>query len=106
MRCITVGTEAAEPHSTRPPKMRRYNAQWRVVMEVDVKLIDDVRQIAVEPPLPALLHDVALRDQQSGWRRQSAGHRFAQHALRGDERRAGKTAKLIDLCARLKCGAL
>jgi hypothetical protein len=28
---------------------------WRVVMEVDVKSIDDVRQIAVEPPLRALL---------------------------------------------------
>jgi len=73
-------------------------------MEVDVKLIDDVRQIAVEPPLRALLHDVEVRQQQLAWRRQSVGHRFAQHALRGDERRAGKTAKLIDLCARLKCG--
>jgi CRISPR/Cas system-associated protein Cas10 (large subunit of type III CRISPR-Cas system) len=75
-------------------------------MEVDVMLIDDVREIAVEPPLRALLHDVELREQRLGWRRQSAGHRFVQHALRGDERRAGKTAKLIDLCARLKCGAL
>jgi hypothetical protein len=45
VRCITAGTEAAEPHSTRPPKVRQYNAQWRVVMEVDVKLIDDVRQL-------------------------------------------------------------
>jgi hypothetical protein len=75
-------------------------------MEVDVNVIDDVREIAVEPPLRSLLHDVELREQQLGWRRQSTGHRFAQHALRGDERRAGKTAKLIDLCARLKCGAL
>jgi hypothetical protein len=78
------------------------------VMEVDVnvKVIDDVRETGVGPPLRSLLHEVELREQQLGWRRQSTGHRFAQHALRGDERRAGKTAKLIDLCARLKCGAL
>lgn len=61
---------------------------------------------AVEQPLESPLHDVEPREHQLGWRRQSAGHRFAQHALRGDERRAGKTAKLIDLCARLRCGAL
>jgi hypothetical protein len=70
-------------------------------MEVNVKVIDGEYEIAVEQPLRSLLHA-----QQLGWRRPSAGHRFAQHALRGDERRAGKTAKLIDLCARLKCGAL
>jgi hypothetical protein len=75
-------------------------------VNVNVKVIDGVYGVAVEQPLRSLLHNVELRKQQLGWRRQSAGHRFAQHALRGEERRAGKTAKLIDLCARLKCGAL
>jgi hypothetical protein len=70
-------------------------------MEVKVKVLDSVYEVAVDQPLRALLHE-----QQLHWRRQSVGHRFAQHALRGDERRAGKTAKLIDLCARLKCRAL
>jgi hypothetical protein len=70
-------------------------------MEVNVKVIDGVYEIAVEQPLRSLLYE-----QQPSWRRPSVGHRFAQHALRGDERRAGKTAKLIDLCARLKCGGL
>jgi len=70
-------------------------------MEVDVKGIDGAYEIAVERPLRSLLYE-----QQPRWRRPSVGHRFAQHALRGDERRAGKTAKLIDLCARLKCGGL
>jgi hypothetical protein len=70
-------------------------------MEVNVKVIDGVYEIAVEQPLRSLLHEPLPR-----WRRPSAGHRFEQHALRGDERRAGKTAKLIDLCARLKCGVL
>jgi hypothetical protein len=72
-------------------------------MEVNVTVIDDVHESAVERPL---LHGVERGEQHLSWRPQSAGHRFAQHALRGDERRAGKTAKLIDLCARLKCGAL
>ena len=75
-------------------------------MEVNVNVIDGVREVAVGQPLRPLLHDVELRGQQLSWRRLTAGHRFTQHALRGDERRAGKTAKLIDLCARLKCGAL
>jgi hypothetical protein len=74
-------------------------------MEVNVKLIDGMRKIAVEQALRSPHRDV-LREQQLSWRRLTAGHRFTQHALRGDERRAGKTAKLIDLCARLKCGAL
>jgi hypothetical protein len=74
-------------------------------MEVNVKIIDGVGEIAVEQALRSPLHDV-LREQHLSWRRLAAGHRFTQHALRGDERRAGKTAKLIDLCARLKCGAL
>jgi hypothetical protein len=73
-------------------------------MEVNVNVIDGM--CAVEPPLQSPLRDVEPREQQLDWRRQSAGHRFAQHALRGDERRAGKTAKLIDLYARLRCGAL
>ena len=75
-------------------------------MEVNVKVIDGMHEIAIEQALQPLLHDVELRGQQLSWRRLTAGHRFTQHALRGDERRAGKTAKLIDLCARLKCGAL
>jgi hypothetical protein len=70
-------------------------------MEVNVKVIDSVYEIAVEQPLQSL-----LREQQLGWRRPIVGHRFGQHAPRGDERRAGKTAKLIDLCARLKCRAM
>jgi hypothetical protein len=74
-------------------------------MEVNVKIIDGVGEIAVEQALRSPLHDV-LREQHLSWRRLTAGQRFTQHALRGDERRAGKTAKLIDLCARLKCGAL
>ena len=73
---------------------------------MNVKVIEDVRKIAVERPLRSVLHDFEVSEQQLSWRRQATGHRFAQHALRGDERRAGKTAKLIDLCARLKCGAL
>jgi hypothetical protein len=68
-------------------------------MEVNVKVVDSVCEI--EQPLRTLLHP-----QQLNWRRQIVGHRFAQHALRGDDRRAGKTAKLIDLCARLKCRVL
>jgi hypothetical protein len=70
-------------------------------VNVSVKVIDGAYEIAVEQPLRSLIHE-----QQLSWRRQSAGNRFAQHALRGDGRRAGKTAKLIDLCARLKCSAV
>jgi hypothetical protein len=72
-------------------------------MEADVKVIDDVCEI--EPLLRSPRHDVEPRERQFGWR-QSTGYRFAEHALRGDERRAGKTAKLIDLSARLKCAAM
>ena len=71
-----------------------------------MNVIDGLHEIAVEQPLQSPLHDVELREQPLSWRRQSTGHRFARHALRGDERRAGKTAKLIDLCVRLRCGAL
>jgi hypothetical protein len=68
-------------------------------MEMNVKVIDSVCEI--EQPLRTLLHG-----QQLNWRRQVVGHPFTQHALRGDERRVGKTAKLIDLSARLKGRAL
>ena len=76
-------------------------------MEVKVKAIEDLRETAPERPLRSLL---AAQDpfahQQTTLRRQSISHRFSLHALRGDERRAGKTAKLIDLCARLKFGGI
>jgi hypothetical protein len=39
-------------------------------------------------------------------RRTKAAYRFPLYALHGDERRAGKTAKLLDLYARLNLGAL
>jgi hypothetical protein len=46
------------------------------------------------------------RPHQTALRRTKAPHRFPLYPLHGDERRAGKTAKLLDLYARLNLGAL
>jgi hypothetical protein len=46
------------------------------------------------------------RPHQTGLRRTKAAYHFPLYALHGDERRAGKTAKLLDLYARLNLGAL
>ena len=42
----------------------------------------------------------------SGFGERRHAHRFPLYPLHGDERRAGKTAKLLDLYARLNLGAL
>lgn len=46
------------------------------------------------------------RPHQTGLRRTKAAYHFPLYPLHGDERRAGKTAKLLDLYARLNLGAL
>jgi hypothetical protein len=74
-------------------------------MEANVKAIEDLQGTAPERALLSLFAAQESIAHQSNIRRQSASHRFSPHALRGDERRAGKTAKLIDLCARLNFGA-
>jgi hypothetical protein len=73
-------------------------------MEADMKAIEDLHGTAAQRPLRSLLEDGEPREHQTGVRRQNASHHFSPHALRGDDRRVGKTAKLIDLCARLKFG--
>ncbi len=75
-------------------------------MEVNVRAIEDPHETAPERLLRSLLVVQECLAPQTNVRRQSASHRFSLHALRSDDRRAGKTAKLIDLCARLKCGVL
>ena len=74
-------------------------------MEAKMKGIEDLHGTAAEP-LRSPLEEHGPREPQTGVRRQSAGHRFSLHALRGDERRDGKTAKLVDLCTRLNFGGL
>jgi hypothetical protein len=46
------------------------------------------------------------RPHQIELRRTKAAYRFPLYPLHGDERRAGKTAKLLDLYARLNLGTL
>jgi hypothetical protein len=75
-------------------------------MEAKMKGIKDLHGTTTERPLQSLLEDHEPREPQTGVRRQSVGHRFSLHALRGDERRGGKTAKLVDLCTRLNFGGL
>ena len=70
-----------------------------------MKAIEDLHGTAAQQPLRSLVEDRESREHQTGVRRQTISHRFSLHALRGDERRASKTAKLIDLCTRLKVGA-
>jgi hypothetical protein len=73
-------------------------------MEVKMKAIEDLHGTVAQQPLRSPFEDHEPRESQTTVRRHSVGHRFSLHALHGDERRAGKTAKLIDLCARLHFG--
>jgi hypothetical protein len=75
-------------------------------MEANMMAIRDPAAEAAERTVRSPLDRDQHRVHQNGLQRIKAAYRSTQHALHGDERRGGKTAKLLDLYARLKFGAL
>jgi hypothetical protein len=75
-------------------------------MEANMMTIRHPAVETAEPSARSSLDAFERRPHQTALRRIKAAHRFPPFALHGDERRASKTAKLLDLYARLNLGTL
>jgi hypothetical protein len=84
-------------------------SNWKALapsMEANMMTIRHPAAETAEHSARSSLDAFERRPHQTALRRTKAPHRFPLYPLHGDERRAGKTAKLLDLYARLNLGAL
>jgi hypothetical protein len=84
-------------------------SNWKALapsMEANMMTIRHAAVETAELSARSSLDAYERRPHQIGLRRTKTPYRFPLYPLHGDERRASKTAKLLDLYARLNLGTL
>ena len=100
-REVEMAGDATEERLTK-----RSNTAFTPSTEANMMTIRHLAAETADHSARSSLDAFERRPHQTALRRTKAPHRFPLYPLHGDERRAGKTAKLLDLYARLNLGAL